>query len=82
VPAFPALADLLTNPIETPWMTSREAAIYLRVESRTLLQWARQKHIKGYVLSGTRRMTWRFLRADLDATLHTASRVLNNGRIE
>ncbi len=28
------LPDLLTNSIETLWMTSREAAIYLRVESR------------------------------------------------
>ncbi len=60
---------LVTNTAETPWLTSREAASYLRVEHRTLLAWARQKKIKGYVLSGTRRHVWRFLRPDLDAML-------------
>ncbi len=67
---------LVTKSNEPQWLTSREAASYLRVEPRTILQWARQGHIKGYVLSGTRRITWRFLRSDLDATL-TAPAVLS-----
>jgi excisionase family DNA binding protein len=67
---------------QSAWLTATEAASYLRIESRTLLLWARQGKVKGYVLSGTKRVTWRFLRSDLDATLHIASRALNNGRIE
>jgi helix-turn-helix protein len=69
--------------LPTPeWLTATEAARYLKIEPRTLLLWARQLQVKGYILSGTRRITWRFLRSDLDATLHIASRALNNGRIE
>jgi len=41
------------------WLTAREAASYLKVEPRTLLLWARQGRIKGYVLSGTERIGWK-----------------------
>jgi excisionase family DNA binding protein len=51
------------------WLTAKEAAEYLKVEPRTLLQWARQGKVKGHVLSGIHRQTWRFLRTDLDAML-------------
>jgi excisionase family DNA binding protein len=51
------------------WLTATEAAQHLKVEPRTLLMWARQGKVKGYVLSGTRRQTWRFLHSDLDAML-------------
>jgi hypothetical protein len=51
------------------WLTATEAASDLRSEPRTLLLWARQGKVNGYVLSGTRRITWRFLRSDLDAKL-------------
>lgn len=54
---------------QSHWLTANEAANYLRIESRTLLLWVRQGHMKGYVLSGTRRQTWRFLRVDLDDAL-------------
>jgi excisionase family DNA binding protein len=67
---------------QSAWLTATEAATYLRVKPRTILLWARQGHIKGHILSGTRRVTWRFLRSDLDATLHIASRALNNRRTE
>jgi excisionase family DNA binding protein len=70
------------SPTETPWLTSREAANYLRVEHRTLLTWARQKQVKGYVLSGTRRITWRFLRSDLDATLTAPTAALTKERFQ
>jgi excisionase family DNA binding protein len=69
---FPALADLMD--IQTSeWLTANEAACYLKIKPRTLLQWARQGTVKGYILSGTLRQTWRFLHADLDATLTTPS---------
>ena len=73
---------LVTNLTESPWLTSREAANYLRVEHRTLLAWARQKKVKGYILSGTERVTWRFLRSDLDATLTPPSVALTKRRIQ
>ena len=53
----------------TEWITATEAALYLKVKAGTVLRWAKQGHLKGYRLSGTRRCTWRFLRADLDATM-------------
>jgi len=59
----------MNNLTATPWLTSREAASYLRIEPRTLMLWARQGKIKGYTLSGTRRHVWRFLPSDLDAML-------------
>jgi len=63
------------------WMTTAEAAAYLRIKPRTILLWARQGHIKAHILSGTRRVTWRFLRSDLDATLTPPSVALTKGRI-
>lgn len=51
------------------WLTAGEAARHLKIEPRTLLLWARKGKVKGYILSGTERVTWRFLGSDLDATL-------------
>jgi excisionase family DNA binding protein len=39
----------------TEWLTSDEAALYLKVERRTLLQWVRQGKVRAHVLSGTQR---------------------------
>lgn len=55
--------------IESDWLTAGEAASYLKVKARTLLMWARAGKVKGYVLSGTDRITWRFRICDLDAML-------------
>ena len=55
------------------WLTAEEAAEHLRVKTRTLLLWARQGKVKGYVLSGVRRHVWRFRQVDLDATLELPS---------
>jgi excisionase family DNA binding protein len=55
--------------IESPWLTAKEAADYLKVKQRTILLWARQGQLKGYTLSGTKRCVWRFLQMDLDAAL-------------
>ena len=57
-------------PMPTEWLTTTEASAYLKVKPRSLLLWTRQGLIKGYVLAGTRRRVWRFLREDLDASLH------------
>ena len=65
----------------TSWMTAKEAAAYLKVEPRTLLMWARAGKVKGYVLSGINRITWRFRICDLDAML-TGPAVLPEGRTE
>ncbi len=51
------------------WLTASEAASYLRVDSRTLLRWAREGKVRGFKLSGTSRHVWRFRYADLDATM-------------
>ena len=66
----------------TEWLTAAEAAQYLRVKVRTILLWARQGHIKGYVLSGTQRVTWRFRTEDLDATMSPPSVALSKRRIQ
>lgn len=55
------------------WLTATEAASYLKVEPRTLLAWARLGRVRGHVLSGTLRQTWRFLYSDLDAMLSSPS---------
>src|SRR5271169_4349394 len=59
------------------WLTAGEAARHLKIEPRTLLLWARQGKVKGYILSGTDRVTWRFLRSDLDAKLVPPTVALN-----
>jgi excisionase family DNA binding protein len=64
------------------WLTAKEAADYLKVEPRTLLVWVRQGKVRGYVLSGTRRQTWRFLHADLDAMLTGPSVALGKERTQ
>jgi predicted site-specific integrase-resolvase len=67
---------------ELEWLTAKEAARHLRIDPRTLTLWARKGKVKGHILSGTRRITWRFLRSDLDATLTAPSVALRNGRIQ
>jgi excisionase family DNA binding protein len=55
------------------WLTTQEAASYLKVRARTLLMWVRRGQIHGYQLSGTKRHVWRFRREDLDAALGLSS---------
>lgn len=59
----------MTSQPETQWMTSEEAASYLKVQTRSLLLWVRQGKVPAYALSGTKRRVWRFLKSDLDAAL-------------
>jgi excisionase family DNA binding protein len=57
----------------TEWMTAAEAAQYLKIERRTLLQWVRQGKTRAFQLSGTARHVWRFRQSDLDAMLVPSS---------
>jgi excisionase family DNA binding protein len=59
--------------LETPWFTTSEAAAYLKINRRTLLEWVRQGKVKGYRLSGVIRHVWRFRKSDLDAMLCPSS---------
>jgi len=51
------------------WLTTQEAAKYLKVKPRTLLFWVRQGKLQAFALSGTKRHVWRFRKQDLDAAL-------------
>jgi excisionase family DNA binding protein len=55
------------------WLTAREAAAYLKIAPRTLVKWAKTGRIPAHRLSGTGRITWRFLRSELDAMLCASS---------
>jgi excisionase family DNA binding protein len=57
------------NTAEREWLTAEEAAAHLKIKTRTLLLWVRQKKCRGYVLSGIKRRVWRFRKADLDSML-------------
>jgi excisionase family DNA binding protein len=62
------------------WLTSEEAAQYLKVERRTLLAWVRDGKAPAYQLSGTKRHCWRFRQHDLDAMLTPSSADSARGR--
>jgi excisionase family DNA binding protein len=63
----------MSTPPTSEWLTAKEAAAYLKVAHRTLLEWAKTGKIPGHKLSGTRRTTWHFLRSELDAALNAAT---------
>jgi excisionase family DNA binding protein len=62
------------------WLTAKEAAAYLKIKTRTLLQWAREGKVPAHRLSGVQRCVWRFLRTELDAMLLPSSAVPAGGR--
>jgi excisionase family DNA binding protein len=62
------------------WLTANEAAAYLKVKPRTLLQWVREMKVPAHRLSGTHRCVWRFLRPELDAILCPSSAEPADGR--
>jgi excisionase family DNA binding protein len=64
----------------SPWLTSEEAASYLKIEPRTLVQWARSGKVKAHALSGARRITWRFRTIDLDEIMLGPSVALKTKR--
>jgi excisionase family DNA binding protein len=66
--------------MESQWLTATEAAQYLKVKPRTLLQWVRDRKIPAHKLSGVQRCVWRFLRSELDAILCPSSADAAEGR--
>ena len=80
VPAIDIAGGVASSSV-SPWMTANEAAAYLRVSPRTILQWPRTGQVKGHILSGTERITWRFRKSDLDAMLSPPSGVVVSRRI-
>ena len=68
--------------VASEWLTSAEAALYLKVERRTLLQWVHQGKVRAYILSGTQRHVWRFKTTDLDAMLSVPAVLSSDGRIK
>ena len=68
--------------VASEWLTSTEAALYLKVERRTLLRWVRQGKVRAYILSGTRRHVWRFKTSDLNAMLSVPAVLSSDGRIK
>ena len=68
--------------VTSDWLTSTEAATYLKIERRTLLQWVRQGKVRAYILSGTQRHVWRFKTSDLDAMLSVPAVLSTDGRIK
>ena len=60
---------MASNSLQSDWLTSAEAAAYLKVKPRSLLLWVRQGKLQAYALSGTQRRIWRFRRKDLDSAL-------------
>ena len=57
--------------MENQWLTASEAANYLKVKPRTVLKWAKEGRIPAHRLSGATRITWRFLKAELDRAMLT-----------
>jgi excisionase family DNA binding protein len=66
----------------TEWLTSQEAAAYLKISPRTAVDLAKRGVIPGHPLSGAKRIRWRFLRAELDAKLLSLSAAAGPGRIQ
>jgi excisionase family DNA binding protein len=55
--------------VESQWLTATEAARYLKVQPRTILKWAKAGTIPAHALSGSKRVTWRFLKSELDSAM-------------
>lgn len=67
--------------MEIVWLTATEASHYLRVKPGTVLKWAKQRRIPAHPLSGSKRITWRFLKSELDAMLAAPS-AAEHGRVQ
>lgn len=67
--------------METEWLTATEAAQYLRVQPRTILKWAKAGTIPAHALSGCKRVTWRFLKSELDGVMLAPPSVAGLGRV-
>ena len=64
---------------QSQWLTAREAANYLKVAHRTILEWAKKGLIPAHRLSGSARITWRFLASELDGAMMSPPSAAANG---
>jgi excisionase family DNA binding protein len=64
---------------QSEWLTAREAAAYLKVAHRTILEWAKKGLIPAHRLSGTLRCTWRFRADELDGAMMGSPSAAENG---
>jgi excisionase family DNA binding protein len=64
---------------QSEWLTAREVAVYLKVAHRTILEWAKTGRVPAHRLSGTARVTWRFLASELDDAMMAAPSAAENG---
>jgi excisionase family DNA binding protein len=71
----------MSTAYQSDWLTASEAAVYLKVRTRTVLLWVRRGKLKGYALSGAKRHVWRFRTVDLDRMMVEPSVALGNRRI-
>jgi excisionase family DNA binding protein len=63
--------DSFPPTLRDEYMTSREAAQYLHVSHRSLLEWARRGDLPAIPLGGPQRKTWLFCRSALDEHLRS-----------
>lgn len=75
------LLDQHEGPKRIAWLTANEAAQYLKVKPRTVLKWAKEGRIPAHALSGSQRVTWRFLRSELDNAMLRSPSAAGPGRI-
>ena len=68
--------------MESQWLTATEAAQYLKVQPRTILKWAKEGRIPAHSLSGSRRITWRFLKSELDSAMLATPSAAELGRVQ
>lgn len=56
-----------TAGVQTPWLTRREAAAYVRVSLETFDRWVKERDVPKHKAAGTQSV--RFRREDLDALM-------------
>jgi len=72
----------MESTLETAWLTATEAAQYLKVKPRTILKWAKQGIIPAHALSGSKRITWRFLKSELDGAILAPPSAAEHRRVQ
>ena len=68
--------------MEHEWLTATEAAAYLKVQPRTVTSWAKAGKIPAHPLSGCKRITWRFLKSELDGAMLCSPSAANLGGVQ
>jgi excisionase family DNA binding protein len=68
--------------VDSQWLTATEAAQYLKVKPRTVVKWAKEGRIPAHPLSGSKRVTWRFLKSELDDAMLNAPSAAEHGRVQ